>query len=167
MNIHEIVESSSSSIEKVEHADHNLYRRHVNNRSNQKGGEINQGHSFLPSATFKVSSKFKEICPSTMSGKRVSGPQNNFCESNCRIPLTQGAKGPGGGHKDVQQELNLDFRTEQTFRALVVSHPSSYTSSVKNSESSTVTGTASEMEEIVSNECKIDSLSKRGTALNL
>ena len=40
-NVHEIVESVSTNIEKVEYADHNLYRRHVNNRSNQKGGVVN------------------------------------------------------------------------------------------------------------------------------
>ena len=45
-NIHEIVECASSSIEKIEYADHNLSRRHVNNRSNQKRGGVNQGHSF-------------------------------------------------------------------------------------------------------------------------
>ena len=40
-NIREIVEIASTSIEKVEYADHNLYRRHVNNWSNQKGGGVN------------------------------------------------------------------------------------------------------------------------------
>ena len=42
---HEIVESVSSSIEKVEYVDHNLCRGHVNNRLNQIGGGVNQGHS--------------------------------------------------------------------------------------------------------------------------
>ena len=42
---HEIVESVSSSIEKVEYVDHNLCRGHVNNRLNQIGGRVNQGHS--------------------------------------------------------------------------------------------------------------------------
>ena len=40
-NIHEIAESASISMEKVDYADHNLYRRYVNNRSNQKGSGVN------------------------------------------------------------------------------------------------------------------------------
>ena len=92
----------------VEYADHNLYRWHVNNHSNQKGGGVDQGHSHLSSATFRVSSEFKEICASSMSENRIS---------------------------------------------------------LTNSEFSTVTDTVSETEEIVSNECKIDSLSERGTVL--
>ena len=88
-----------------------------------------------------------------------------FCESNSFTALTQGAEGPGGVHKDVQQELDIDFGTDQTFWSLVVNHPACCTSSLTNSESSTVTDIASEIEEIVSNECKIDNLSERGTAL--
>ena len=95
-NVHEIVESVSTNIEKVEYADHNLYRRHVNNQSDQKGGVVNQGHSHLPFVTFRVSSEFKEICASTMSRNRVSGPPCKFCESDSLIALTQGAEGPGG-----------------------------------------------------------------------
>ena len=95
-NVPEIVESVSTNIEKVEYADHNLYRRHVNNRSNQKGGVVNQGHSHLPFVTFRVSSEFKEICASTMSRNRISGPPCKFCESDSLIALTQGAEGPGG-----------------------------------------------------------------------
>ena len=77
-NIHKIVGSASSSIEKVEYADHNLCRRHVNNRSNQKGGGVNQGHSHLHFGTFTFFSQFKEICASTMSGNRISGPSVNL-----------------------------------------------------------------------------------------
>ena len=47
----------------------------------------------------------------------------------------------------------------------MVNHRSSCTSSFTNSESSTVTDTVSEIEEVVSNECQIDSLSETGTAL--
>lgn len=39
-NIYEIEKSVSSSIEKVEYADQSLYRRHVNDWSNQKGGGL-------------------------------------------------------------------------------------------------------------------------------
>ena len=77
LNIHKIFECASSSIEKVEYADHNLYR-HLKNWSNQKGRGVNQGHSHLPFATFRVSSQFKEICASTMSGNRISGPSVNL-----------------------------------------------------------------------------------------
>ena len=127
-NVHEIVESASRSTEKAEYADHNLYRRHVNNRSNQKGGGVNQGHSHVPFATFRVSSQFKEICASTMPGNRISGPYSEFCKSESLTSLTQGAEGPGGLHKDVQQELGIDFGIDQTFRSLVVIHPSNCTS---------------------------------------
>ena len=161
-NIHEIAESVSSRIEKVEYADHSLYRRHVNNRSNQKGGRVDQGHSHLPSATFRVSSQFKEICTSSMSGNRISRPYSKFCEFDSLDPLTEGAEGPGGVYKDVQQGLNIDFGIDQT---LVVNHPNSCTSSLTNSESSTVRDTVSEIQEFVSYECEIDSLSERGTAL--
>ena len=102
-NIHEIVERASSSIEKVEFADYNLYRRHVNNLLNQKGGGVNQGHSHLPFATFRVCSQFKEICASTMSGNRISGPYSKFCESDSLTSLKKGAEGPGGVHKDVHK----------------------------------------------------------------
>ena len=47
----------------------------------------------------------------------------------------------------------------------VVNHPTSCTSSLTNPESSTVINTVSLIEEVVSNECKIDSLSKRGITL--
>ena len=127
-NIHEIDERASSNIEKVEHADHNLCRQHVNNRLNQKGGGVNQGHSHLPFATFRISSQFKEICASTMPGNRISGPYSEFCKSESLTSLTEGAEGPGGLHKDVQQELGIDFGIDQTFRYLVVNHPSNCTS---------------------------------------
>ena len=107
-NIHKIVERASNSIEKVEYA-HNLHRRHVNNRSNQKGSGVNQRHSHLPFATFRVSSQFKEICASTMSDNRISGHYSKFCESDSLTPLTKGGEGPQGVHKDVQQELDIDF----------------------------------------------------------
>ena len=68
-------------------------------------------------------------------------------------------------HKDLQQELDIDFGVDQTFRPLVVNHPSSCTSFLTNLEPSTVTDTVSEIEEVVSNKCKIDSLSERRTAL--
>ena len=129
-NVHEIVESASRSTEKAEYADHNLYRRHVNNRSNQKGGGVNQGHSHLPFATFRVSSQFKEICASTMPGNRISGPYSKFCESDSLTPITKDAEGPGAMHKDVHQELDIDLGIDQTFRPLVVKHPSSCTSSL-------------------------------------
>ena len=99
-----------------------------------------------------------------MSESRVSGPYDEFCEYDCLIALTEGAEGPGGVHKDVRQELDIDFGIDQTFRPLVVNHPSSCTSSLTNSESLTVTDTVSEIG-VVSNECKIDSFSRRGTAL--
>ena len=87
-NIHDIVESVSNSIEKVEYTDHNQYRRHINNRSNQKGGGVNQGHSHLHFGTFRFFSQFKEICASTMSGNRISGPYSKFCESDSlSLPL--------------------------------------------------------------------------------
>ena len=144
-NIHKNGESTSSSI------DHNLDRQHVNNRSNHKGGGVNQGHSHLPYATFRISSQFKEICVSTMSGNRISGPYCEFCESDSLTALAEGV------HKDVQQELYIDFGIDQIFRPLVINHPSSRTSSINNSKSSTITDTVSEIEEVVSNECKIDS----------
>ena len=68
-------------------------------------------------------------------------------------------------HKDVLQELDIDFGNDQTFRPLVVNHPSSCTSPLTNSKSSTITDRVSEIEEVVSNECKIDSLSERGATL--
>ena len=68
-------------------------------------------------------------------------------------------------HKYVQQELDINFGIDQTFRPLAVNHPISCSSLLKNLESSTVTDTVSEIEEVVSNECKIDSLSERRTAL--
>ena len=106
LNIHKIVESASSSIEKIEYADHNLYR-HVKNWSNQKGGGVNQGHSHLPFATFRVSSQFKEICASTMSGNRISGSSSKFCESDSLTSLTKGAEGPGGVHKMYNKNWTL------------------------------------------------------------
>ena len=57
------------------------------------------------------------------------------------------------------------FCESDSFSPLIVNHPSSCISSLINSESSTVTETVSEIEEVVSNEFKIDSLSERGTAL--
>ena len=65
----------------------------------RKDVEVNQGHSHLPFATFRVSSQFKEICASTMSGNRISGPYSKFCESDSLTSLTKGAEGPGGVHK--------------------------------------------------------------------
>ena len=62
-------------------------------------------------------------------------------------------------------QIDIDFGNDQSFRSLVVSHPSSCTTSLTNLESSTVSNTVSEIEEIVSNKCKIDSLSERGTTL--
>ena len=99
-----------------------------------------------------------------MSENRISGPYDESCEYDCLIAFTEGAEGPGGVHKDVRQELDIDFGIDQTFRPLVVNHPSSCTSSLTNSESLTVTDTVSEIG-VVSNECKIDSFSRRGTAL--
>ena len=61
--------------------------------------------------------------------------------------------------------MDINFGIYQTLRHLVVNHPSSCISSLTNSESSIVTDTVSEIEEIVSNECEIDSLSERGAAL--
>ena len=54
-------------------------------------------------------------------------------------------------HKDVQQELDINFGIDQTFT---------------NSESSTFIDIASEIEDIVSNVCRIGSLSERETALS-
>ena len=65
----------------------------------------------------------------------------------------------------MQQELGIDFEIGQTFRPVVVNHQSSCTRSLTNLISSTVTDTVSETKELVSNACKIDSLSERGTAL--
>ena len=50
--------------------------------------------------------------------------------------------------KDVQQELDIDFGIDQTFRALIVNHPSSCTSLLTSFESSTVTNTVFEIEEV-------------------
>ena len=85
----------------------------------QKGGGVNQGHSHLPLATFRVSSQFKEICALTMSGNRISGPYSKFRESDSLTPLTKGAEGPRGVVKDVQQESDIDFGTDQSFRPLL------------------------------------------------
>ena len=68
-------------------------------------------------------------------------------------------------HEDVQKELDIDFEIDQTFKPVVVNHPSRCTSSLTNLESSTVTDTGSEIEEVISNKCKIYSLSERRTAL--
>ena len=65
-----------------------------------------------------------------MSGNKISGPYSKFCESDPLTPLTKGAEGPGGVHKDVQQELEIDFGTDQTSRPLVVNHPRSCTNSL-------------------------------------
>lgn len=124
-----------------------------------------QGHLHSLSGTFRVSSEVKEICASTLSANRISGSHSKFCESNSLTALTLGAEGPGGVRKDVQQELDIDFGIDLTFRPLVINHPSSCTSSLTNSESSTFTDIASEIEDIVSNGCRIGSLSERETAL--
>ena len=121
----------------------------------KKEVESTQGHFHLASATFRVSSEFKEICASTMSGNRIPGLHCKFCKSDFLTALAQ----------NVQQELDIDFRIDQTFRPLMINHPSSCTSSLRDSESSTVTDTVSEIEGNVSNECKIDSLNERGNAL--
>ena len=42
----------------------------------------------LPFATFRVSSQFKEICASTMSGNRISGPYSKFFETDSLTLLT-------------------------------------------------------------------------------
>ena len=130
---------------------------------NQKGAGVDQGHSHSPSTTFRVSSEFKEICASAMSGNRISGPYSKFSEFDSLTVFTQGVEGQTGVYRDVHEELNIDFGIDQTF--FVANHPNSCTSSLTNLEFSTVTDTVSETEEIVSNECKIDSLRKRGTAL--
>ena len=85
-----------------------------------EGGGGNHGHSHLPSATFMVSFEFKEVSASTMSRNRKSVSRSKFCESDSLISLTQ-----EGVQKDVQQELDIDFGVDQTFRPLVVNHPSS------------------------------------------
>ena len=90
-------------------------------------------------ATFRVSSQCKEIYALTMSGNRISRPYSKFCESDSLTPLTKGAEVPRGVVKDVQQESDIDFGTDQIFRPLFVNHPSSCTSAFTNSESSTVT----------------------------
>ena len=65
----------------------------------------------------------------------------------------------------MQQELGINFEIGQTFRPVVVNHQSICARSLTNLISSTVTDTVSETEELVSNACKIDSLSERGTTL--
>ena len=92
-----------------------------------------QGHLHSLSGTFRVSSEVKEICASTLSANRISGSHSKFCESNSLTALTLGAEGPGGVRKDVQQELDIDFGIDLTFRPLVINHPSSCTSSLINS----------------------------------
>ena len=124
-----------------------------------------QGHLHLLSGTFRVSSEVKEICASTLSGNRISGSHSKFCESYSLTALTLGAEGPGGVRKDVQQELDIDFGIDLTFRSLVINHPSSCTSLLTNSESSTFTDITPEIEDTVSNGCRIGSLSERETAL--
>ena len=81
----------------------------TDNWSNQKKGGVDQGHSHLASETFRVASEFKEICALTMSGNRISGPYSKFCECDSLTALTQGACGPRGVHKGVQQKLDIDF----------------------------------------------------------
>ena len=44
-----------------------------------------------------------------MSENRISRPYDEFCEYDCLIAFTEGAEGPGGVHKDVRQELDIDF----------------------------------------------------------
>ena len=133
-NIYEIEKSVSSSIEKVEYADQSLYRRHVNDWSNQKGGGVDQGHSHLVSATLRVASEFKEIFPSSISGNRISGLYSKLCESDPLTALTQGAWGRRGVHRDIEQELDIAFGIDQTFRPLVVNHSNSCTRFVINWE---------------------------------
>ena len=65
------------------------------------------------------SSEFKEICASAMSGNRISGPHSKFCESDSLTALTHGTEGPGGVHKDVQQELDIDFGIEKLLGLLL------------------------------------------------
>ena len=70
-------------------------------------------------------------------------------------------------HKECTKMYNKNWTLilELTFRPLVVNYPSSFTRSLTNSKSSKVTDTFSEIEEVISNEYKIDSLSERGTAM--
>ena len=68
-------------------------------------------------------------------------------------------------HKDVQQELDINFGIDQTFRLLIINHPSSCTSSFKNLESSAAADTVSEIDEVLSNVYKVYSVSERGTVL--
>ena len=82
----------------------------------------------------------------------VIGLHGKFCRSVSLTALTKCVEGPGGVHKDLQQELDIDFEIDQTFRPLVVNHTSSCTSLLANLESSTVTDTVSEIEKVVSNE---------------
>ena len=73
-----------------------------------------------------------------MLGNMISVSHSQFCESDSLTSLTQ-----EGVHKDVQQELDIDFGTDQTFRPTVVNHRSSCTSLLTNSESSTAKDTVS------------------------
>ena len=50
--------------------------------------------------------------------------------------------------RDPQQKLDIDSGIDQAFRSLFVNYPSSYTSSLTNSESSAVTDTVSKIEEV-------------------
>ena len=86
-----------------------------------------------------------------MSRNTISRRHTKFCESDSLTTFTQGPEGPRRVQKDVQQELDIDFGINQTFRPLVVSHLNSCTSSPTNSVSSTVADTVCEVEEIVSN----------------
>ena len=52
---------------------------------------------------------FKEICASAISENKTSRHYSKFCISESLTPYTEDAEGPGGVHKDVQQELDIDF----------------------------------------------------------
>ena len=67
-----------------------------------------------------------------MSGNSISGPHKKFCEFGSLTALIQGAKGPGEVQKDVQQELDINFGINQTFRPFAISYPSSCTRSLTN-----------------------------------
>ena len=95
-----------------------------------------------------------------MTRNRISGPYSKFYESDSLNVLTQSVKGPGGVHKDVQRELDTPnfCLLSSTIQAVVPARLQ-----IQNPQQLQIQSL--EFEEIVSNECKIDSLSERGTTL--
>ena len=97
-----------------------LYRQYANNRLNQKGGGVDQGHSHLPPATFRFlfnlkksvfqpcqEIRFLELIVNsvnlTLSLSLSLTVLTQGAEGLSLTVLTQGAEGPREVHKDVQQ----------------------------------------------------------------